>query len=151
MIAANGSMPHYEFAEKYGQTHALKYFNKHNSGLGRRLFTWREVGMARKALVVAGRPRSVLDLPCGTGRFWPMLAEEKSRKIYIADNSRAMMDTGLALRPREIVSRIENRFSVQPSTPHYPKTSSSVFFACVYFTIFQEVQIESGCFGSLRE
>lgn len=128
MIAANGSMPHYEFAEKYGQTHALKYFNKHNSGLGRRLFTWREVGMARKALVVAGRPRSVLDLPCGTGRFWPMLAEEKSRKIYIADNSRAMMDTGLALRPREIVSRIEKSFQCSAFDTALPEN----FVECVF-------------------
>ncbi|HPW75197.1 MAG TPA: class I SAM-dependent methyltransferase [Kiritimatiellia bacterium] len=110
MMNAKDALPHYKFAEKYDQAHALTYFNKHNSGLGRRLFTWREVGMARKALVLAGRPHSVLDLPCGTGRFWSMLAEEKSRKIFVADNSRAMIDTGLALRPREIVSRIEKSF-----------------------------------------
>ncbi len=128
MIDANGSMPHYKFAEKYDQTHALEYFNKHNSGFGRRLFTWREVGMARKALVLAGRPRSVLDLPCGTGRFWSMLAEEKSRKIYAADNSRSMMDTGLALRPREIVSRIEKSFQCSAFDTALPEN----FVECVF-------------------
>jgi len=128
MIDANGSMSHYKFAEKYDQTHALEYFNKHNSGLGRRLFTWREVGMARKALVLAGRPRSVLDLPCGTGRFWSMLAEEKSRKIYVADNSRSMMDTGLALRPREIVSRIEKSFQCSAFDTGLPEN----FVECIF-------------------
>ena len=45
--------------------HARRYFEKHNSGFWRRLSNWREIDMARKALVIAGRPRSVLDLPCG--------------------------------------------------------------------------------------
>ena len=99
--------PHYEFSEKYDPDHARKYFHKHNTGFWRQLSTWREVGMARKALVMAGRPRSVLDLPCGTGRFWAMLAEEPERKIYVADNSQNMIDAGLELRPREVVARIE--------------------------------------------
>jgi SAM-dependent methyltransferase len=102
--------PHYEFSEKYDPDHARKYFHKHNTGFWRRLSTWREVGMARKALVMAGRPRSVLDLPCGTGRFWSMLAEEPGRKIYVADNSRAMIEAGLELRPRDVVARIEKSF-----------------------------------------
>jgi len=128
MTDEDGAIPHYGFEEKYDQMHALKYFHKHNSGLGRRLFTWREVGMARKALVLAGCPRSVLDLPCGTGRFWSMLAEEKSRKIYVADNSRAMMDTGLALRPREIVSRIEKTFQCSAFDTALPEN----FAECVF-------------------
>jgi hypothetical protein len=68
--------PSYEFAEKYDPEHAKKYFEKHNTGFWRRLSTWREIDTARKALVMAGRPQTVLDLPCGTGRFWAMLAEE---------------------------------------------------------------------------
>ena len=128
MADANGSMPHYKFAEKYDQTHAREYFDKHNSGLWRRLSTWRELGMARKALVLAGRPRSVLDLPCGTGRFWSMLAEEKIRKIYVADNSQSMVDTGLALRPREVVSRIEKSFQCSAFDTELPEN----FVECVF-------------------
>jgi hypothetical protein len=52
--------PHYEFSDKYDPNHARKYFHKHNTGFWRRLSTWREVGMARKALELAGQPRSVL-------------------------------------------------------------------------------------------
>jgi SAM-dependent methyltransferase len=102
--------PSYEFAEKYDPEHAKKYFEKHNTGFWRRLSTWREVDTARKALVMAGRPRTVLDLPCGTGRFWEMLAEEPGRKIYAADNSQNMLDTGMALRPAAVTARIGKAF-----------------------------------------
>ena len=110
-MADNGiPTPHYEFSDKYDPEHARKYFHKHNTGFWRRLSTWREVGMARKALVMAGRPRSVLDLPCGTGRFWAMLAEEGGRRIFVADNSQNMIDTGMALRPRDVTARIGKTF-----------------------------------------
>jgi hypothetical protein len=39
-----------------------------------------------------------------------MLAEEPERKIYVADNSQAMIDAGLELRPRDLVARIEKSF-----------------------------------------
>jgi ubiquinone/menaquinone biosynthesis C-methylase UbiE len=104
------SQPKYEFAEKYDPEHAKKYFEKHNTGFWRRLSTWREIDTARKALVIAGRPKTVLDLPCGTGRFWEMLAEEPGRRIYAADNSQNMLDTGMALRPAAVTARIEKAF-----------------------------------------
>lgn len=106
----NNTTPHYEFSEKYDPEHARKYFHKHNTGFWRRLSTWREVGMARKALLMAGRPQSVLDLPCGTGRFWEMLAEEKNRTIYVGDNSQSMIDTGMDLRPKPVTARIRKTF-----------------------------------------
>lgn len=99
--------PHYAFSEKYDPEHARKYFEKHESGFWRRLSNWREVGMARKALEIAGNPLHVLDLPCGTGRFWPMLLEAQPRRLWVADNSRAMLDVGMTVRPGDITSRIE--------------------------------------------
>ena len=120
--------PHYEFSEKYDPNHARKYFEKHNSGFWRQLSTWREIGMARKALVLAGRPRSVLDLPCGTGRFWEMLTEQKDRKIFVGDNSQSMIDTGLELRPREVTSRIEKSFQCSAFETGLPDN----FVECVF-------------------
>jgi SAM-dependent methyltransferase len=120
--------PHYEFSEKYDPQHARKYFEKHNSGFWRQLSTWREVGMARQALVLAGRPGSVFDLPCGTGRFWPMLAEEKGRKIFVGDNSQSMISTGLELRPREVTARIENSFQCSAFETGLPDK----FVECVF-------------------
>ena len=120
--------PHYEFSEKYDLEHARKYFHKHNTGFWRRLTTWREIGMARKALALAGRPRSVLDLPCGTGRFWAMLAEEPNRRIFVADNSQSMIDAGLELRPREVVDRVQKSFRCSAFATGLPDN----FVECVF-------------------
>ena len=100
----------YEFSEKYDPEHARAYFDKHSRGFWRQLSNWREVGMARKALEIAGRPQTVLDLPCGTGRFWAMLAEEPGRTIYAADNSKSMIDVGMSCRPAAVVERINRAF-----------------------------------------
>lgn len=120
--------PHYEFSDKYDPNHARKYFHKHNTGFWRRLSTWREVGMARKALELAGQPRSVLDLPCGTGRFWAMLAEQPDRRIYVADNSQSMIDAGLELRPRAVTARIEKSFCCSAFDTGLPDN----FVECVF-------------------
>jgi ubiquinone/menaquinone biosynthesis C-methylase UbiE len=102
--------PDLKFSEKYDAQHAEKYFHKHNSGFWRTLSTWRERQIARKALTLAGDPKIVLDIPCGTGRFWGVLAENSNRIIYAADNSLDMINTGLKLREPEIVSRINKSF-----------------------------------------
>jgi SAM-dependent methyltransferase len=116
-----------EFSKKYDDEHARRYFEKHGTGLKRRLNTWRERGMARRALAIAGHPSSVLDLPCGTGRFWEMLAEEPQRKIYAADLNEAMFRTGLERRPAEISRRVE---AFQASAFSIPKPDN--FVECVF-------------------
>lgn len=116
-----------EFSRKYDAAHAQKYFEKHQSGFKRRLSTWRETGMARQALRLAGRPKSVLDLPSGTGRFWPLLAEEPGRKIYAADLNHTMFETGLKCRPPELTRRIE---TFQASAFSIPKPDN--FVECVF-------------------
>ena len=116
-----------EFSRKYDAAHAQKYFEKHQSGLKRRLSTWRETGMARQALRLAGRPQSVLDLPSGTGRFWPLLAEEPGRKIYAADLNHTMFETGLKCRAPELTRRIE---TFQASAFAIPKPDN--FVECVF-------------------
>ena len=80
-----------EFSKKYSQEHAQAYHDKHQASFGRRLSNSWEHRMARKALAMAGNPMSVLDLLCGAGRFWEMLAEVPERKLYAADNSENMV------------------------------------------------------------
>ena len=128
MADDDGKAPHYEFSEKYDPEHARKYFAKHHSGFWRSLSNWREIGMARKSLAIAGEPRSVLDLPCGTGRFWEMLAEDKARTIYAADNSRAMIDIGMAFRSPEITARIAKTFQCSAFATGLPDN----FVECVF-------------------
>ncbi len=95
------------FSKKYDATRARRYFHKHQRGFWRRLNTWREAGMARRALKIAGNPSSVLDLPCGTGRFWDVLGENPKRKILAADLNPAMFETGMQFRPASLTGRIE--------------------------------------------
>jgi ubiquinone/menaquinone biosynthesis C-methylase UbiE len=62
--------------------------------------------LARRALHLAGDPGSVLDLPCGAGRFWPMLMEKESRLVIGADYSAGMLDVASAAYPEYYPDRI---------------------------------------------
>jgi len=98
-----------KFSEKYDEEHAQRYLHKHRSGLARRLSNWRDMQLARKALEIAGEPGLVLDLPCGAGRFWPLLAEKRNRVIMAADNSESMLRAAANGQPMDIVEHIELR------------------------------------------
>lgn len=101
------AIPHLSFAEKYTSKHALHYFEKYHCSLRKRLANRRELSLARAALAAAGHPKSVLDIPCGTGRFWEVLAEDPDRMIYAADLNEPMLETALAKRPADLVARVE--------------------------------------------
>lgn len=98
---------HLEFSDKYDCGHAQHYFRKHRRGLFHRLTTWREQAMARRALALAGDPEVLLDLPCGAGRFWPLLAENPRRRILAADYSQDMIQVACRMHPAELVRRVE--------------------------------------------
>lgn len=97
-----------EFSRKYDFDHAQQYLHKHQDGLARRLSHWRDVQVARRALKMAEQPNLVLDLPCGAGRFWPMLCEQPNRVILAADNSADMLLTARAAQPAEVVARVNS-------------------------------------------
>jgi len=99
--------PSLEFSDKYDEEHARTYFKKHNSGIERKISNFRDHQIGRKALTLAGNPKSVLDMPCGTGRFWDLLAEDPERTIYASDYSNDMINMGLKFRPAGIVKRVE--------------------------------------------
>lgn len=95
-----------EFSEKYDKQHAQDYSLKHQDGFARRLSHQRDQQLARRALALSGEPGLVLDLPCGTGRFWPLLAEKSNRVIIGADNSEAMLERARTAQPASIVERV---------------------------------------------
>ena len=94
-----------EFSNKYDREHSEYYYQKHRDGIEPILSHWRDVQLAREALKIAGSPELVLDLPCGAGRFWQVLAENPSRKVIGADNSADMVAVALEHCPKEIASR----------------------------------------------
>ncbi|WPO98070.1 class I SAM-dependent methyltransferase [Pseudomonas sp. HR96] len=66
----------------------------------------RELKLARKALALAGDPGLVLDLPCGTGRFWPLLAGKPSRVVIAADDSLDALERALGAHGGEVLARV---------------------------------------------
>jgi ubiquinone/menaquinone biosynthesis C-methylase UbiE len=99
--------PELAFSEKYDEAHARYYFEKHEQEFWRRLSNWRDHQVCAKALKIAGNPKSILDMPCGTGRFWNLLAKDPECKLWASDNSQDMINAGLKYRPPEIASRFE--------------------------------------------
>lgn len=96
-----------DFSEKYDDQHAQRYLRKHQDGVGRRLSHWRDEQLVRKALALAGEPGLILDLPCGAGRFWPVLAEKANRAIIGADNSESMLKVAAKSQPADVVKRVK--------------------------------------------
>lgn len=96
-----------DFSRKYDPEHARQYLAKHQDGLSRRLSHWRDEQLARHALKLAGEPNLVLDLPCGAGRFWPLLAKQPNRVILAADNSPDMLAIAMAGQPADVVARVK--------------------------------------------
>lgn len=94
------------FSDKYDQAHAQAYFRKHRDGLARRLSHLRDEQMARRALHLADDPTLVLDLPCGAGRFWPVLAEQPNRVIIAGDNSADMLAVARSNHPASLLRRV---------------------------------------------
>ncbi|SEN13323.1 Methyltransferase domain-containing protein [Pseudomonas sp. ok272] len=95
-----------EFSDKYDDEHAQRYLRKHKDGLGRQLSHKRDLQLARTALKRVGEPGLVLDLPCGAGRFWPLLAEKANRVIIGADNSASMVKIATQSQPAHVVERV---------------------------------------------
>jgi len=97
-----------EFSNKYDSKHSLEYYKKHKDSIGRRLSNRREHSMAGKALAIAGNPATVLDLPCGAGRFWPLLCKKRDRTIFASDYSLSMITTAKQLHDPFFTRRIQS-------------------------------------------
>lgn len=77
--------------DHYAQSRARNYARHHDKNLRTRLTTYREGELLARSLQQAGVPEVVLDLPCGTGRFWPAIADTGVARLIAADNSESML------------------------------------------------------------
>jgi len=96
-----------EFAAHCDRDHALVCGDTRPPGLRRRLWSWRDERLVRHALKVAGEPGLLLDLACGAGRFWPVLAEHSNRVILASDPSQAMLDHAMSHHGAAFLRRIK--------------------------------------------
>ena len=95
------------FSAKYDHTHSEAYFQKHRQGFWRKLSNNRESKIARLALQAAGNPASILDLPCGAGRFWQTIVASGATELTAADASEAMLEVARTSQPEALVSRFK--------------------------------------------
>ena len=96
-----------EYAERCDREHARVCGDTRPPGLRRRLASWRDQWLVRQALKVAGEPGLILDLACGSGRFWPVLAEHVNRVILASDNSQDMLDHACTHHPAALLKRVK--------------------------------------------
>jgi ubiquinone/menaquinone biosynthesis C-methylase UbiE len=92
---------------RYDEDQAKLYLEKHKLGFWHRISHWGEEHMAGRGLAMAGEPKSVLDLPCGAGRFWELLARVPDRELMAADYSQDMINTALNFQPPHIAKRFK--------------------------------------------
>ena len=96
-----------EFTERYDREHARGCGDPRPPRLLQRLSAWRDARLVRQALKVAGEPGLILDLACGSGRFWPVLAEHVNRVILASDNSQSMLDHARTHHPGALLKRVK--------------------------------------------
>lgn len=96
-----------EFARRYDQEHARVCLQSRPQGLAGRLTFWRDEQLVRNALQVAGEPGLILDVACGVGRFWPVLAEHANRVILATDPSQDMLDHARIHHSQQLLERIK--------------------------------------------
>jgi len=77
--------------ERYGSVEgAAAYRRKHEESFVRRLASWRERNLLGRMLELAGPLDSVLDFPCGAGRFLPDISGH-TRNVFAFDLSPEMV------------------------------------------------------------
>lgn len=79
----------------YDTEQASAYRLHHRKNLRTRLTTVRERALVKRAFGVFAPALQVLDLACGTGRFWSVI-EARAGTVVALDNSEAMLHEALA-------------------------------------------------------
>lgn len=95
------------FEDRYSYAYSLHYYERHKRGGLKRISNKLEHRMAAKALAIAGHPTTVLDLPCGAGRFWEVLLENGVKKIIGVDQSEGMIQVCNEKTPPDHLKRIQ--------------------------------------------
>ncbi len=114
------------FEHKYSYEHSKNYYIKHQSAR-RYLTTWLEGLMIQRAARMAGKPKVILDLPCGFGRLWPAMIATGATNIIAADKSAGMLQVAKEMTPPNILSHVTCVPSTATEIELRDKSVDSVF------------------------
>jgi len=134
-----------DFARHCGEEHAQVCHQPAPRRL--RLTFWRDEQMVRNALKVAGEPGLVLDVACGAGRFWPVLAEHANRVILAADPSPDMLEHALTHHGGALLKRIRTF----PSSAFTIGLSANAVDCIFCLQLFRHVSTREHRLALLRE
>ncbi len=79
----------------YDTDRASAYHRHHRKNLRTRISTARERRLVARALATLATTETILDLACGTGRFWPVI-DARASSVVAVDNSDAMLREAVA-------------------------------------------------------
>ncbi len=85
--------------DRYAGEVANNYSLHHDKNFRTQLTNWREKGVLKGMLKSCEPLESLLDLPCGTGRFWPVFEELKIPQVVAGDYSQSMLDVAARNAP----------------------------------------------------
>lgn len=134
-----------EFARQHDQEHAQVCHRPAPRRL--RLAFWRDEHMVRNALKVAGEPGLVLDVACGAGRYWPVLAEHANRVILAADPSPDMLEHALTHHGGALLQRVKTF----PSSAFTIGLSANAVDCIFCLQLFRHVSASEHRLALLRE
>lgn len=103
----NNSKLKFSFADRYTPEYSNKYYERHKKGILKKFSNILEQNMAAKALKMAGFPKSVLDLPCGAGRFLQTILNMGCKRVIAGDSSPGMLQVIKDRFPPEILNKLE--------------------------------------------
>ncbi|AVU75887.1 class I SAM-dependent methyltransferase [Pseudomonas sp. Fig-3] len=112
-----------------------------------RLAFWRDEQLVRNALKAAGEPGLVLDVTCGAGRFWPVLAEHANRVILAADPSPDMLDHARTHHGGALLERV----TTFPSSAFTLGLSANAVDCILCLQLFRHVKASEHRLALLRE
>ncbi|POA65544.1 SAM-dependent methyltransferase [Pseudomonas sp. GW460-R15] len=147
MSAQPPSSVEHECARRYDQEHARVCLQPHPRGLVQRFLQWRGKRLVRRALKVAGEPGLILDVACGAGGNWPVLAEHTNRVILATDPSQEMLDHAQTHHPAELLKRVKT-FQSSAFTIGLPENSVDCIFC---MPLFQHIENSEDRLAMLRE
>lgn len=111
------------FEDRYSYEYSKHYYERHKRGGLKRISNNLEQRMASRALLLAGNPQTVLDLPCGAGRFWETLLKNGVKKIIGMDQSAGMIQVCQEMTPPEQLKHIE---LIEGDAKHIPLPDNAV-------------------------
>ena len=136
-----------EFARRYDQEHTRVCLQPRPRGLAGRWAFWRDEQLVRSALKVAGEPGLILDVACGAGRFWPVLAEHANRVILASDPSQDMLNHAQTHHPQSLLKRIKT-FQSSAFDIGLPENAVDCIF-CMH--LFQDIDSSEHRLAMLKE